>query len=88
MTETGKTVTKSIGIHFGILCDPLEKQLKDQGLKFKKQDVQEFQEYMDAIEHLRCGLLLPEGQVEKIRLRLHRKIVSHVAKCEKLKIKK
>ena len=62
------------GIHFGVLSDSLEKQLKDQGLKdnFCKKHQQD----MDAIVTLCIHDLLTEKQAEKLR----QKLVNRIAK--------
>ena len=78
---------KNVGIHFGCLADPLEDQLTQQGLRFKKEDVEHFQLDMEALDRLRVMGLIVDSQAEKVRQKLHKKIVAHVAKYEGLKVK-
>jgi hypothetical protein len=70
------------------LADPLEEQLTQQGLKFKKEDASIFQLDMEALDRLRVRGLLVDSQADKVRQKLHKKIVAHIAKCEKLRVKK
>lgn len=76
---------KQFGLHFGALSDPISKQIEAQGFKFKKEEVQQFQEYADAIVLLRIGGLLADSHADKIKAKLYKQIVSHIKKTNKLK---
>jgi hypothetical protein len=80
------SVVKTVGIHFGALSDPLAKQLTDQLLKFSPKEVKFFQQDMDALMTLRIRYSLPESMTDKIMGKIHKKIVAHVAKAEKMNI--
>jgi hypothetical protein len=77
---------KTVGIYFGILSDTLDAQLKKQGFKYNKKRVAEFEKQRDAINVLRFSDLLTDGMTDKIFKKLHSKIVSHVAKENKMKV--
>lgn len=83
------TENRQIGIHFGALADPLSKQLDSQGFKFNKNKIECFEAEIDAINTLRFGSgLLTDSMVDKMIPKLYKKIVAHVAKENKLQIKK
>ncbi len=78
---------KNIGIGFGILAEPLAKQLKKQGFKFNVEKIKYFEREREAINTLRFGSnLLTDSMVDKIIPKLYKKIIAHVAKENKLKI--
>jgi SpoU rRNA methylase family enzyme len=79
---------KSVGIYFGVFSDPLNTQLKKQGFKYNEKRVTEFEKQRDAINVLRFSDLLTDGMTDKICKKLHSKIVSHVAKENKMKVVK
>ena len=75
-----------IGLSYGILSDPISKQLSKQNLKFDKDKIKVFEREVEAINTLRFGsCLLTDSMVDKIIPKLHKKIVSYVAKSNKLK---
>lgn len=70
---------KEVKIGYGLLVDPIRKQLKDQGFKFSSEKVQEFEVQRNAINTLRFGCVdTPDSLHNKLLLRLHKKVVSHV----------
>jgi hypothetical protein len=80
-------MNKNIGISFGALSQPLSKQLKSQGFKFNPDKIKTFEKEIDAINQLRFGSnLLTDSMVDKLIQKLYKKIVSHVAKENKLKV--
>jgi len=79
---------KQIVIHFGCLADSTEDQLKQQKLKYNKTDAEQFQFDMESMDRLRVRGLLTDSQTEKVRQKLYKRIVAHVAKCEGMKVKK
>jgi len=78
---------QSVGISYGILSEPLDKQLDKQGLKYDKKKIAEFQEELEAVNILRFGSgLLTDSMVDKILPKLHKKIMAHVAKANGMSI--
>lgn len=87
--EPKKTKTGEIGIRYGVLSDPISKQLSDQGYKFDTKKVTQFQNELDAVNTLRFGSnLLTDSMVDKILPKLHKAIVAHVAKANGLAVLK
>lgn len=78
----------SIGIHFGALCEDIKEQLTAQKFEFDLKIVTGFQRSADAILQLSFGDILTDSQKDKCYKRLHKKVVSHVAKVNKLTVKK
>ncbi len=82
-------LTKKIGLGFGILCEPISKQLKKQGFKFNSEKIKDFEKQVDAINTLRFGSgVITDSMMDKIGPKLYKKIVDHVAKENKLVVKK
>ena len=78
---------KKIGLRYGILSDTLEKQLDQQGLKYDKYKIKQFEKEREAVNTLRFGSrLLTDSMVDKIWPKLHKKIITHVAKANKLNV--
>lgn len=74
--------TRTIGLSYGVLSDPLSEQLDRQGLKYGKKQIAIFEAEREAINTLRFGSgLLTDGMIDKILPKLHKKIVAHVAKA-------
>jgi hypothetical protein len=72
---------QTIGLGYGVLSDPINKQLDKQGFKYDKKKIAQFEQEREAINILRFGSgLLTDSMVDKIIPKLHRKIVAHVAK--------
>lgn len=76
-----------IGLHFGALAEGVASQLKQQKFKYDSKEVEHFQMCVNALLRLRFADLITDQQHEKIQMRLYRKIVSHVCKVNKLKVK-
>jgi hypothetical protein len=80
---------QTIGLSYGILSDPLNKQLDKQGVKYDKKKIAQFEEEREAINRLRFGSgLLTDSMVDKILPKLHKKIIAHVAKANGQKVVK
>lgn len=78
-----------IGLAFGVLSDPISKQLTKQKFKFDPKKVKVFEKEADAVNQLRFGSnLLTDSMVDKIIPKLYKKIVQHVAKENKLTVLK
>lgn len=73
---------KNVGISYGIIADSLSKQLTQQGLKFDKKKMDIFEEQREALNKLRFGCgLLTDSMASKLTLKLHNKVMAHVAKA-------
>ncbi len=78
-----------IGLSYGIMSYTLDKQLDEQGLKYDKKKISQFEKEREAINTLRFGSnLLTDSMVDKILPKLHNKIMAHVAKANGRKIVK
>jgi hypothetical protein len=77
--------TKQVGIHFGALADDLSIQLKDQGLKYDPKTIENFEKALDGLVRLRFLGVVIDSQYNKILPKLHKKIMQHVAKANKMK---
>jgi hypothetical protein len=72
---------QTVGLGYGLLSDPLDKQLDKQGLKYNKKKIAQFEAEREAINTLSFGSgLLTDSMVDKILAKLHKKIIAHVAK--------
>ena len=71
---------KQFGIHFGAMCDPISKQIKSQGLKFNKSDMDHFEKQAEAIFRLKISSLISEAIAKKAQNKLFKKITTHVNK--------
>lgn len=70
-----------------MLYESISKQLDKQGFKYNKKKIQQFEKEREAINTLRFGSgIISDKMVEKIIPKLHKKIVSHVAKENKMKV--
>jgi len=66
----------NIGIHFGALCDPIKKQLKNQGYALSEKEDARFQAIADAIIMLKLHGILPDSIVYKAEQKLMKMICS------------
>lgn len=64
----------TINIHFGALCDPIEKQLNEQGYIISKKEVLRFQRIADAIIMLKIHSIIPDSVVSNAEQKLMKKI--------------
>ena len=74
-----------IGIHYGLLADPISKQIKNQGF-ICDEKISKFEKTFDSLQVLRFSDLLTDGMYDKILTKFHRQIIRHVAKINKCKI--
>ena len=73
---------KEIKLSYGALSERLDVQLQKQGFKFKENTVQLFELERMAIVTLSLGnFLLTDNQAKAIRQKLHKKVVSHLKRC-------
>lgn len=79
----------TIGLAYGVLAESLNKQLDQQGLKYDKKILKQFEQEREAINILRFGShLLTDNMIDKIIPKLHKKIIAHVAKSNKISVVK
>lgn len=82
-------MSNTVGLSFGVMSDPLSKQLDKQGFKYDKDKMKVFQKEADAVNQLRFGShLLTDSMVNKILPKLHKAIVAHVAASNGKTVKK
>ena len=63
------------GVHFGALCDPIEKQLTDQGQRFEKREYAKvIQAWADSITRLLINDILSESEAHRAHKRLMKKL--------------
>ena len=80
---------KTLGIGYGIMCEPISVQLDKQGFQYDKKKIDLFEAEREAINTLRFGSgLLTDSMIDKIFPKLHKKIVAHVALKNKMKTNK
>lgn len=72
----------TVGISYGVLSDPLRKQLDKQGLKYDKKIISKFEKQREAVNVLRFGILT-DSMLDTILQKLHKQIIAHVAKENK-----
>lgn len=75
-------------ISFGILSPTINKQLRMQNLRFDRSEVVDYDRYKRAINDLWIGDCLLDKELEKIKLRLFKRIERHIMKQNKLTNKK
>ena len=76
-----------IGIHYGLLADPISEQIKNQGFNCDEK-IRKFDKTFDSIQVLKFSDLLTDGMYNKILTKFHRQIIRHVAKINKYKVEK
>jgi len=86
-TVKTKRLPDTFGIRFGLLSPKIAKQIKEQGLKYNGDDVEEFERMRDAIFTLGFGGLIIDSQEKKLWIKLYNKILRHVGKVNKCNIK-
>jgi hypothetical protein len=74
-----------LGIHYGVLSEPISDQIKNQGL-ICDEKIFKFEKMMDSIQILRFGDILTDSMYSKILTKFHKQLIRHVAKVNKYKI--
>lgn len=75
-------MNQTVGLSYGVLSDPLDKQLDKQGLKYDRKIIGRFQKEREAVNYLRFGsCLITDSMLDKILPKLHKKIIAHIAKA-------
>jgi len=77
---------KQFKIGFGALVPSISKQLKKQGFKFDKEEVNHFEKLRESITYLMFADLINDKAREKATSKLFTKIKQHVMRKNKLKI--
>jgi hypothetical protein len=71
-------MSKELGIGFGPLCDPIPKQLKQQGFKYNHDTAKEFEQHRQSVIDLMFGNVLSDSQVDMAYKKLFAQIRKHV----------
>ena len=74
-----------IGIHYGLLVDPISEQIKKQGF-ICDEKISKFEKTFDSLQVLRFSDLLTDGMYDKILTKFHKQLIRHVAKINKYKV--
>jgi len=74
-----------IGIHYGLLADPISEQIKKQGF-ICDEKISKFEKTFDSIQVLRFSDLLTDSMYDKILTKFHKQLIRHVAKVNKYKV--
>lgn len=83
MNEVNKT---TVGIRYGCMAPKLSVQIRAQKMKFDKEEVAYFQKQVDALNLLRFADVLPDSAFDKAFGKLHKNVMKHIAKENKLKL--
>ena len=75
---------KSLGISYGVFAPPIPEQIKTQGFKFDNDKAIYFEKLRESINHLRLSNLLTETSASKMIAKLHKQVVAHVNRKNKL----
>lgn len=73
----------TITIHLNAFADPIGKQIRAHGYKISTKDAATFDKSAFSITWLKMRGLISEGQTDKLRNKLGRKIIAHVFKTNK-----
>jgi hypothetical protein len=73
-------MTEEIGMHFGALCDSIDKQLNAQGYSVSAKDSERLQKIANAITMLKMHDIIPDSVVHKA----HQKLMHLIANAESL----
>lgn len=86
-TDKVKRLPETFGIRFGILNAKISKQIKEQGLKYDINECGKFEHLRDAIHSLQFGGLLVDSQIDRLWIKLYKKILRHVGKANGCNVK-
>lgn len=75
----------TIGIHYGLLADPISEQIKKQGF-ICDEKISEFEETFDSLQVLRFSDLLTDSMYNKILVKFHKQLIRYVAKINNYKV--
>lgn len=75
-------MSQEFDITFGALAPEIKEQLDEAGLRYEEKDADVWNGHAKAITRLHIGGLIPDGQAEKARQKLAKKIGESVAPAE------
>lgn len=75
-------MSSEFGITFGALAPEIREQLDEAGLRYEEKDAEHFNRDAEAITRLHLRNLIPNGQAEKARQKLVKKIGEAVAPAD------
>ena len=67
-----------IELRYGLLCEPISKQLKDQGFDLPESDLKYFDRIKDALNCIMFSGFTTDSEYQKINLRVHKYITKKV----------
>ena len=83
MTGDHESGGERLTLGIGAISDPIIKQLQAQGCTADVQDLARWEKFREAINRLSFAGLLSDGETEKARQRLFRKILRGVYRVKK-----
>lgn len=83
--ENNEMKPLKIGIHYGLLAEPISEQIEKQGF-ICDEKISKFEKTFDSIQVLRFSDLLTDGMYNKILTKFHKQLIRHVAKINKYKV--
>lgn len=76
------SMNKALKLSFGALANRLEDQLIKQGFDFNQEEVEQFQQDIDAVIRLRIRGYIPDSQIDKMNKRLLKEIAASITQKE------
>lgn len=83
--ENNEMKPLKIGIHYGLLAEPISEQIEKQGF-ICDEKISKFEKTFVSIQVLRFSDLLTDGMYNKILTKFHKQLIRHVAKINKYKV--
>lgn len=74
---------KNIGISYGLISDTIHKQINKQGFDYDSKVIDNFESAKHAINVLYFSDLITDRMVNKLIIKLHKKIVKHLEEINK-----
>ena len=65
-------------MQFGIMSDSVEKQLTDQNIKFKNEEIDRIQKMLESVYCLKFSSILSDKLSDKCYEKIMRKLIAHV----------
>jgi hypothetical protein len=72
--------TEMVSLHFGALCEPINKQLNAQGYSLSEKEADRFQHIIDCIISLKLNGIIPDSVVRTSE----QKLIKMIANAESL----
>lgn len=86
MSNLNDNVT--VGIRYGIMSGSIKEQIDAQGHKYDEKQIANLERQKEAIHVLSFGGLLTDSMRDKLFQKLHKKLMSHLAKMNKMSVVK